>query len=185
MTTIARALQSSDLAHHERPCDVDTVRALGLTAINRGELGVMILEAKESCAGDSYDASRRLKDLIRAVTAEVYRTADRFHVKVRHEPVAVHMVREIMFPCERCGGRGFIPLVYGPEASDSLADTPGVTCPSCLGSGRPPRDFEARARVAGHPAYRDALRRFYEALEAVFGRAEHTAWDNYRARFRG
>lgn len=184
MTTIARALQSSDLAHHERPCDVDTVRALGLTAIRR-PLGVLILEAKEACAGDSHDAVTRMRALIEAVHKLVHKEADRAGIKVHYMPVAVHMVREIMFPCGRCGGRGFIPLVYGPEASDNLADTPGVTCPSCEGSGRPPRDFKARVRVAGHPTYKDALRRFYEAVELRVSAAEWAAWDRYQFQKRG
>ena len=180
MTRIASALQSSDLQHHERPCDSDTVRALGLTAIHRS-LGVLVMEALESCAGDSPHDAARVRDLIAAVQPKVKAQAQRDKIKVRVWPVAEFLVREIILDrCPRCGGRGFLPLAYGPEASEELK---GEECPSCMGSGRARRDFHGRARAAGHDDYSVALKRFYEALETRLSEAEQAARHYYNLRF--
>jgi len=180
MSRIASALHSGDLTHHERPCDADTVRALGLTAIHRS-LGVLVMEALESCAGDSPHDAARVRDLTRAVWRIVCKQADRDKLKVRFWPVAEFLVREIILDrCPRCGGRGFLPLQYGPEATDELR---GEECPSCMGSGRAQRDFQGRARAAGFDEYSGALKRFYEALEGRLSEAEQAARHHYSLRF--
>jgi len=181
MTRIAHALHSSDLTHKDRPCDADTVRALGLTAIHRG-LGVLVMEALESCAGDSPHDAARVRDLTRAVWRIVCKQADRDKITVRFWPVAEFLVRELVVDrCPRCGGRGFLPLAYGPQATDELK---GEDCPDCHGSGRARRDFAGRARAAGHDGYSAALRRFYDALEGRLSEAEQAARHYYAIRFR-
>lgn len=182
MSRIAAALTTDDLQHHERPCDADTVRALGLTGIHR-PLGILILEVMESCAGESNGDAARLRDLTAAIQKLVRRQARIDKLTVNAHAVAHHMAREVVLnQCPRCQGRGFLPLAYGPDQPDTAR---GVDCPICLGSGRARRDFGARARVAGHDAYHGALRRFYEALETRLVEAEMSAWDSYRTRFRG
>ena len=180
MSRIASALHSGDLTHHERPCDSDTVRALGLTAIHRS-LGVLVMEALESCAGDSPHDAARVRDLISAIQPKVQAQARRDKVKVRVWAVAEILTREIILDrCPRCSGRGFLPLQYGPEASEELR---GEECPSCNGSGRARRDFHGRARAAGHDDYSAALKRFYEALETRLSEAEQAARWFYQLRF--
>lgn len=179
MTRIASALHSSDLSHKERPCDADTVRALGLTGIHRA-LGVLVMEALEACAGDSPHDARRVKELIEAVGEEAKKQARRDRIKIHPLKVAEVMVRELIFPCGRCGGRGFLPLTYGPEASDELK---GEECPSCGGSGRARRDFRARGEATGHDHYSIAVKRFYQALEGRLSEIEWAARFYYRTKF--
>ena len=179
MTRIASALHSSDLSHKERPCDSDTVRALGLVAIHR-PLGVLVMECLESCAGDSAHDARRVRELISAVAEEAKKQARRDRIKIRPWNVAEVMVKELIFPCSRCGGRGFLPLTYGPEASDELK---GEECPTCGGSGRARRDFRARGEATGHDHYSIAVKRFYQALEGRLNEAEWAARFYYRAKF--
>lgn len=180
MTRIASALNSSDLQHHERPCDSDTVRALGLTAIHRS-LGVLVMEALESCAGDSPHDAARVRDLIDAVQVAVKKQARRDRIKVNERAVAEVMVKEIVLSCcKRCGGRGFLPLVYGPTATDDLN---GEECPDCHGSGRARRDFRARGEATGHDHYSIAVKRFYDALEGRLSEAEWTARFHYGLKF--
>jgi hypothetical protein len=180
MTRIAHALHSSDLTQKEGGCDVDTVRALGLTAIHR-QLGVLVVEALEGCAGDSPHDAARVRDLISAVQKIVQSQADRDGIAVRNWPVAEFMVRELILDrCPRCGGRGFLPLEYGPSATDDLK---GEDCPDCHGSGRARRDFHGRSRAAGHETYSLALKRFYEALEGRLSEAEGAARWHYGLRF--
>ena len=171
MTRISSALQSSDLTHKDRPCDSDTVRALGLVAIHR-PLGVLVMEALESCAGDSRHDARRVRDLIEAVSEVAKKQAQRDRIKIQAHKVAEVMVKELIYPCARCGGRGFLPLTYGPEASDELR---GEECPTCGGSGRARRDFRARGEATGHDHYSIAVKRFYEALETRLNEAEWTS----------
>lgn len=179
MSRIAAALNTDDLAHHEQPCDSDTVRALGLTAIHRS-LGVLIMEAKEACAGDSPHDAARIRDLIGAVRHVIQKQARRDKLVINSMAVASHVVRElVMDRCPRCQGRGFLPMSFGPEAEDGR----GVTCPDCQGSGRARLDHRARARVAGHDSYSIVLKRFYEAVEKRLAEAEWTAWDKYYSRF--
>lgn len=180
MTRISSALHSSDLTHRERPCDSDTVRALGLVAIHR-PLGVLLIECLESCAGDSPHDARRVRELIAAVAEVVKKQAQRDRIKIHIHNVAEVMVKELMFPCGRCGGRGFLPLQYGLEASDELR---GEECPTCSGSGRARRDFQARGRATGHDHYSIAVKRFYEALEGRLSEAEQAARHFYRLQFR-
>lgn len=180
MTQISRALHSSDLTHRERPCDADTVRALGLTAIHRG-LGVLVMEALESCAGDSPHDAARVRDLIAAIRPKVQSQADRDGITVRVWSVSEFLARELILDrCPRCSGRGFLPLSYGPDSTDELR---GEACPSCDASGRSRRDLFGRARAAGYPEYDGALKRFYEALEARLSDAEQAARWFYRQRF--
>lgn len=180
MSRIAAALNTDDLTHEEAPCDADTVRALGLTAIHR-QLGVLIVEAKEACAGESPHDAARTRDLIAAVFNVAYKQAKRDKLTIDCEGVSKVLVRELILDrCPRCQGRGFLPLAYGPEESDELK---GADCPTCFASGRARRDFEGRAKAAGHPAYSAALQRFYEAVESRLAEAELSALDHYRRRF--
>lgn len=190
---IAAALQSSDLSHHERPCDSDTVRALGLAGVHRS-LGVLIMEAKEACAGSSYGDAAKVRDLIGAVQNVVRKQARRDNLVVNAYAVAALMVKEIILDrCPRCSGRGFLPLSYSQienDRSQNGGDNPhsgdrGVDCPTCFASGRAPRNFDERVRVAGLDAYTIALKRFYEALEGRLAEAELGAMVDYRRRFRG
>lgn len=180
MTRISSALNSDDLTHEESPCDVDTVRALGLTGIRR-PLGVLVMEVLESCAGENPHDGARVRELIAALQDQVKKQAQRDNIKVRVWPVAEFLVRELVLDrCPRCAGRGFLPLQYGPQATDDLQ---GAECPSCGGSGRARRDFQGRARAAGHPEYNIALKRFYEAMESRLSELEQTARFFYRLRF--
>ena len=76
MSRIAAAINTDDLSHRDTLCDSDTVRALGLTSIHRS-LGVLIIEAKEACAGESSHDATRLRELISAVTNIVSKQAKR------------------------------------------------------------------------------------------------------------
>ena len=185
MSRIARAIKSSDLSHrhHDREpglVDCDVIRSLGLTAINRS-LGVLILECKEACAGDSFHDAARVRDLIAAVFKAVRSQERRDKVRVNTRAVAEMMVKEtILDRCSRCQGRGFLPLAYGPDAK---SDARGADCPSCLGSGRARRDFDGRVRASGHADYNDALKRFWEAVEGRLVEAEAAAKREQRRRF--
>lgn len=180
MTRISSALNSSDLRHKEASCDADTLQALGLTAIHRS-LGVLVMEALESCAGDSPHDAARIRELTKAVWRIVCKQADRDRIKIRFWPVAEFLVRELILDrCPRCGGRGFLPLAYGPDAG---AELKGEECTDCHGSGRARRDFHGRARAAGHPEYNVALKRFYEALDGRLSEAEQAARFHYQLRF--
>ena len=161
--------------------DVDIVRSLGLTAIHRS-LGVLIIEAKEACAGDSPHDAARIRDLIELVRRQVEKQACRDKLRVLHRSVAEQIVKEFVLDrCPRCQGRGFLPLAYGPDAPE---DERGADCPSCLGSGRARRDFEGRARAAGHPDYNAALKRFWEAVERRMVEAEAAAARQHWGRMR-
>lgn len=181
MTRISSALNSDDLSQQERPCDVDTVRALGLTAIHRG-LGVLVMEALEACAGESPHDVARVRELIAAVQERVKSQARRDKIQVRVWPVAEFLVRELILDrCPRCSGRGFLPLAYGPDAGTELR---GEECPSCHGSGRARRDLHGRARAAGYDEYTPALKAFYEAMEGRLSEAEAASRWHYRQRFK-
>jgi hypothetical protein len=183
---IAAALQSSDLSHHERPCDSDTVRALGLAAVHRS-LGVLIMEAKEACAGSSYGDAAKIRDLQAAIANIVRKQARRDNLVVNPVTIAALLVREIIMDrCPRCGGRGFLPLAYSQIENDRSQpeNDRGVDCPTCFASGRARRDFVERARVAGIDGYSMALKRFYDALEDRLAEAEFNAMTDYYRRFR-
>lgn len=180
MTRIASALNSDDLTHEDQACDVDTVRALGLTAINR-PLGVLIIEAMEACAGDGPDSRARIRELTEAVRGLVQAQSARQSIKVNFASVADLIVRELVLDrCSRCGGRGFLPLAYGPDASGDLT---GEDCPTCLGSGRARRDFKGRAKAAGLPDYSRPLDAFWEAVEGRLAEAEMDARWQVKRRF--
>jgi hypothetical protein len=139
------------------------------------------MEALEACAGDSPHDAARVRDLISAVMPKVQAQARRDKIEVRVWSVAEFLVREIILDrCPRCGGRGFLPLQYGPESTEELR---GEECPSCSGSGRAMRDLHGRARAAGHDEYDGALKRFYEALETRLSEAEQAARWFYKLRF--
>lgn len=187
MSRIARALNSSDLSHQHLDreagtVDVDVVRSLGLTAIHRS-LGVLILEAKEACAGDSPHDAARVRDLINAVFNCVRKQERRDKLKVDTHAVASLLVKEMLFPCLRCEGRGKVPFIYGPDSPATIEETPGAECPTCFGSGRGKRDYAARAKASGYPDYSHALKRFWQAVESRLIEAEWSAADEryYRA----
>lgn len=186
MTRIASALNSTDLSHRHfdrEPglVDCDVVRALGLTAINRS-LGVLILECKQSCAGESPHDAARIRELTSAVRKAVHSQATRDKLTVRFQAVAEFIVKEMILDrCPRCQGRGFLPLAYGPDTAD---EERGADCPTCLGSGRARRDFDGRAKAAGHPDYGHALKQFWEAVECRMVEAEAKAARQHRGRLR-
>src|SRR5678810_210593 len=71
MTRLSSALNSDDLTHSEHACDVDVLQATGSVSINRN-LGVLILEAREGCAGEGSHSVARIKDLQVAIEAVSY-----------------------------------------------------------------------------------------------------------------
>lgn len=169
MTRLARALNSSDLAHRERPCDVDVLQASGLTAIRRN-LGVLIVEAKEGAAGEGAHAVARIKDLEQALIPRVGRLARRWRVRVDAYGVSVKVARELILDrCSVCQGRGLIPMKYDGQRmvavlEDAEGSTQDVECHVCLGSGAAKRDYHGRAKSAGLNEYTKKLGEFWEAL---------------------
>ena len=169
MTRLAKALNSSDLAHEEFDCDVDVLRASGLTAITRS-LGVLIVEAKEGAAGEGSHSVARIKDLEDAIKPRCRRLARRWRVRVDVDGVSVKVARELILDrCSVCQGRGLIPMKYDGQrmvaVSDDLEDsTQDVECHICLGSGAAKRDYHGRAKSAGLPEYSRKLSEFWEAL---------------------
>jgi hypothetical protein len=168
MTRLSSALSSSDLSHREWDCDTDTLQATGLAGI-RYNLGVLILEAKEGCAGESSHSVARIKDLEEAMEPHVKRIGRRWRIHVNVRGVAARVVRELILDrCSVCQGRGLIPMKYDGTrlvvVSDDL-DAKDVECSVCLGSGSARRDYYGRAKSAGWPEY---TKRFGEWWEAVF-----------------
>jgi hypothetical protein len=168
MTRIARALNSDDLSHQEFSCDADVLQATGFSAI-RKNLGVLIIEAKEGCAGDGPHSVARIKDLEIAVEARVKAIARRWRVRVETDGVAAQVVRELILDrCMQCQGRGFIPMKYDGTRlvavntdDDSIKD---IDCTLCLGSGAARRDYYGRAKSAGWKEYDKQLSEWWEAL---------------------
>jgi hypothetical protein len=169
MTRLSRALTSSDLAHEEFDCDVDTLQATGLTAITRS-LGILILEAKEGAAGEGSHAVARIKDLEHALKARTNRLAQRWKVKVDVDGVSVKVARELILDrCSLCHGRGFIPMRYDGQrmvavSVDLEGSAQDVECHVCLGSGAARKDYHGRAKSAGFKEYTKKLDEFWEAL---------------------
>ena len=169
MTRLARALNSSDLAHYEKPCDSDMLQAAGLTAIRRS-LGVLIVEAKEGAAGEGAHAVARIKYLEQGLKARVGRLARRWRVRVDVDGVSVKVARELILDrCSVCHGRGFIPMKYDGQrmvavSADLESLTQDVECHVCLGSGAAKRDYHSRAKSAGLTEYTKKLGEFWEAL---------------------
>jgi hypothetical protein len=95
LSRLARALTSHDLKHHERPCDVDVIQAAGLSGIKR-KLGVLILEAREGCAGESSDSKSRLRDLFEALHQKIKKEAMRSRLKVNALNVSALILRELV-----------------------------------------------------------------------------------------
>lgn len=169
MTRLARALNSSDLAHEEQDCDVDVLQASGLTAITRN-LGILIVEAKEGAAGEGSHAVARIKDLEEALKPRVARISRRWRVRVDVDGVSVRVARELILDrCSVCQGRGLIPMRYDGQrlvavSSDLDDSAKDVECAVCLGSGAAKRDYHGRAKSAGFKEYTKQLGEFWEAL---------------------
>lgn len=169
MTRLARALNSEDLSHLEKPCDVDVLQAAGLTAIHKN-LGVLIVEAKEGAAGEGQHAVARIKDLEEALRLRITRMARRWNLRVDVGCVSSKVARELVLDrCSLCQGRGFIPMRYDGKrlvaVSDDLdASAKDVECHVCLGSGQARRDYHSRAKSAGWKEYDKRLGEWWEAL---------------------
>lgn len=169
MSRLARALNSSDLAHSDRDCDVDVLQAAGLTALTRN-LGILIIEAKEGAAGEGSHAVARIKDLEEALKPRITRIARRWRIRVYVDGVSAKVAKELILDrCSVCQGRGVIPMKYdgqrlvavGEDLDGSAKD---VECHVCLGSGAAKRDYHGRAKSAGWNEYTKKLGEFWEAL---------------------
>lgn len=168
MTRISRALNSDDLSHQEFDCDADVLQATGSASIHKN-LGVLIIEAKEGCAGDGPHAVARIKDLEIAVEHRCKSLGRRWGVRVDLGGVAAQVVRELILDrCMQCQGRGFIPMKYDGTRmvavnteDDGVKD---VDCTVCLGSGAARRDYYGRAKSAGWKEYDKRLSEWWEAL---------------------
>jgi hypothetical protein len=194
LSRIAAALNSSDLSHQRDDrepgiVDVDIVRSLGLTAIRRS-LGVALLECRNTCAGDSPHDVARIKELTKMVQSVVQRHAMREGVRVSFKGVAAQVVKELILDrCQTCQGRGVLPMRYdgsgfvidGTERGESSKD---ADCPTCLGSGRPRRDAEGRARAAGWDSYTRELGEWWERLYSRLCDAEMVAMRHAKNRLR-
>lgn len=170
MTRLARALNSDDLKHEDRPCDVDVLQAAGLTAIKRG-LGMLVLEAKEA------QSVARIKALEASFCGVVHKWARRWKVRVEAASVAAFMVRELVLDrCLVCQGRGFIPMKYDGQRMVAVIEDEGPTkdvdCSVCLGSGAARRDYHGRAKAAGWKEYDKRLGEWWEAMLGHFADAE-------------
>jgi hypothetical protein len=180
MTRLAKALNSSDLAHEEFDCDVDMLQASGLTAIRRN-LGILIIEAKEGAAGEGAHAVARIKDLERGLAPRVQRIARRCRIQVDIQSVAEKIAKELILDrCPVCQGRGTIPMKYDGQrmvavSVDLDSSTQDVDCHVCLGSGAAKRDYHGRAKSAGLAEYTKKLGEFWDALLTSCLDAEHGA----------
>lgn len=188
MTRLARALNSDDLTHEEKPCDADVLQATGLTAIHR-TLGILIIEAKEGAAGDGPHSAARIKDLQDALKARIKRVGMRWRVSVDVDGVAAHVVRELVLDrCSVCQGRGFIPMKYDGQRMVAVLEDDGPTkdvdCSLCLGSGAAKRDYVGRARAAGWKEYTQRLGEWWEAVLQTCCDAEISARAGMRKRLR-
>ena len=194
MTRLAKALNSSDLAHEEQDCDVDLLQAAATTAMpkltdeereqaKRGEflavtadadrtrsLGVLIVEAKEGAAGEGAHAVARIKDLEDALGPRIKRLARRWNIKVDAGRVSALVAKELILDrCTVCQGRGVIPMKYDGQRMVAIADdldaaAHDVDCHVCFGSGAGRRDHHARAKSAGFSEYSSRLSDWWEAL---------------------
>lgn len=169
MTRLASALNSDDLKHHPHDCDADVLQATGMVGIRRN-LGILILEAKEGCAGESAHSVARIMDLEEAMRSQVKRLGRRWSVEVEIPAVAAKVVRELILDrCSVCQGRGFIPMKYDGTrlvvvSSDLDGTAKDVECSLCLGSGNAKRDYHGRAKAAGWPDYSKKLGEWWEAV---------------------
>ena len=169
MTRIARALNSDDLGHYETDCDSDVLQATGSAAVKRN-LGVLIIEAKEGCAGGGSDSVARIKDLEAALGLHIKRLARRWSVRVQVEGVAAKVVKELILDrCGVCQGRGFIPMKYDGSRLVAIVEdledgAKDVECQTCLGSGQARRDYHDRAKCAGFTDYTKRLGEWWESV---------------------
>jgi hypothetical protein len=168
MTRLSAALNSDDLSHRESACDVDVLQCTGLTSIQKN-LGVLIVEAKEGCAGESSDSVSRIRDLQQALESQIKRIGRRWSVSVNINGVAAQVVRELILDrCSVCQGRGVIPMKYDGTrliyVSDDESKTKDVECAVCFGSGAARRDYDARAKAAGVKEYTKRLGEWWEAV---------------------
>lgn len=180
VSRLARALNSSDLQHREHTCDVDHLKAAGLTAI-RKNLGVLIVEAREGAAGEGSHAVARIKDLERALIPRITRMAQRWSLRVDAEKVSVQITKELVLDrCSKCQGRGFIPMKYDGQRLVAVSEdldgaAKDVECDLCLGSGASRRDYHARAKSAGFDDYDKRLSDWWEAVLQSCADAELSA----------
>lgn len=147
---------------------MDMLQATGIVSINRN-LGVLILEAKEGCAGEGSHSVARIRDLETAIELRVKRMARRWGIRVDQVRVAAQVARELILDrCSQCQGRGLIPMKYdGTRLIAVDGDDDGikdVECSVCLGSGAARRDYHARTRAAGLNEYSKKLSEWWEAL---------------------
>lgn len=172
MTRLSAALNSDDLQHHnEYLCDVNIIHAAGVGHM-REPLGVLIVEAKEGCAGEGSDSVARIRSLEQALCLRVSRWAKKWRVQVFTHLVADHIVRELLLnQCVRCQGRGFLPLAYGIE-SDGEG---GAQCTDCVGTGKARPNHQARAIAAGWPQYHPLLDSWFGYVLSRCDEAESTA----------
>ena len=169
MSRLSSALNSDDLAHHEHACDADMLQATGTVSLHKN-LGVLILEAREGCAGEGSHSVARIKDLETALEARVKRIARRWSVRVDSAMVASQIARELILDrCSQCQGRGLIPMKYDGtrlipvevEDDDGIKD---VECSLCLGSGAAKRDYHGRTKAAGWTEYTKQLSEWWESV---------------------
>lgn len=170
MTRLASALNSDDLYHHERLCDVDFVHSAGACHARR-LWGILLVEAREACAGEDQHSAARVKALEWTLARKVLRWSQDFKIRVDAYPVACLMVRELLLDqCPRCEGRGFLPLSYGTEATGEG----GAQCPDCHGKGKARPNKLAREKAAGRP-YDAKLENWWELVIGRCLDAENTA----------
>ena len=171
MSRLASALNSKDLTHEEADCDVDVVRAAGLTSISKS-LGMLIVEARESAAGESSHSIARIRALEACLWPYIQRWARRWSIRLSPKPVASQIVRELILDrCFTCQGRGFIPMRYDGNREEEV----NIDCSICLGSGQARRDYRARAKSAGHGDYSKYLAEWWEAALTRCAEAEADA----------
>lgn len=168
MSRLSAALTSDDLSHHEADCDADVLQSTGLTAIQQN-LGVLLVEAKEGCAGESSDSVSRIRDLQKALGPQVKRLARRWRVLVSVDGVSAQVVKELILDrCGVCQGRGVIPMKYDGtrlvDISQEESKTKDVECVMCFGSGAARRDHNARVKAAGIKEYTKQFGEWWEAV---------------------
>jgi DnaJ-class molecular chaperone len=171
MSRLARALNSSDLSEAEYLVDSDVLKAAALSQVRKGSknapgsllrdsLGMMLSEARHGACGDSSHAVARIKDVQQDLELKLRKWSMRWPIRVTEPEMAELLVRELLLDfCVVCQGRGFIPLSYTSVEEAAWSD-----CSSCLGSGQAKRDYEARAKAAGHKDYSTDLDQFWDSV---------------------
>lgn len=170
MTRLSAALNSDDLYHHERLCDVNFVHGAGACHFRRF-WGIQIIEAREASAGEDWHSAARVRALQWTLARKVDRWSRNERMRVPAYPVACLMTRELLLDqCPRCEGRGFLPLSYGLDAADQT----GAECPDCGGRGKAKANKAAREEAIGRP-YDAKLDDWWERVIARCMDAENAA----------